>query len=403
MYIEMLIGINLIFIIAYSLFLKFSFKKQLEHLLSNENSKISENQTSEISHLREFLLKTLFKEHLENTERLSTNISKQLETSINEIRNNLMIQNNNVNNQIETLNTTIFQQLKEIRKNLDNSLANSLSKSNAAYEDIVKRLALIDAAQKRIGELSSNIVNLQDILSDNQTRGMFGEVQLATIVKNIIPPDHFKLQYTLTNGKRADCIIELPEPTGKLVIDSKFPLNSFKALNKNNLTNIEREIATKQFKKDIKKHILDIANKYIILGETSDCAIMFIPAESVFSEIHAHHADLVNISFQNKVWMASPTTMMAILNTSNAIIKDLARQKEIHLIQNHLNILSKDFHRFQNRMGNLSKHIRMANNDIDEVHASAKKIVNRFDQIEKVEIEKNEVHSHKEKISLISN
>ncbi len=390
MYIEAILGINFLFIVVYALFLKNWYTKQLNKHLSNTHSETNNQYKSEISQLREFLIKNLFKEHLENSERLTTSFNKQLASSVNEIRSSLIVQNNNVNKHMESLTTTIFQQLRDIRQNLDNSLSSSLAKSHEAYTDISKRLVLIDAAQKRIGELSSNIVNLQDILSDKQARGAFGEVQLTKIVKNILPPNHYKLQHTLSNGKRADCIIDLPDPTGKLVIDSKFPLESYRLLHKTS-TAIQKDIANKQFKRDIKKHISDITNKYIIPNQTADCAIMFIPAESIFSEIHTNHTDLVDFSFQAKVWMVSPTTMMAILNTSNAVIKDLARQKEIHLIQNHLNMLSKDFHRFQNRMNNLSKHIRLANNDLDDVSASAKKIVTRFDQIEKVEIKQEQL------------
>ncbi len=356
---------------------------------------------SDLANLREFLIQKLFQEHLLNTQRMDSNFKDNLEQFKREINLHMTSNNTQVNQQIEKMNTTLYQQLRDVRTHLDNSLTSNLSKSNQAYSDIIKRLSLIDSAQKRISELSSNMLVLQEILSDKQCRGVFGEVQLATIVKNIIPASHFKLQHTLSNGKRADCILELPDPTGKLVIDSKFPLESYRTLSKSSITPQDRLVATKQFKKDIKKHIVDIAAKYIIQDETADCAIMFIPAESVFSEIHAHHPDLVNESFESRVWMVSPTTMMAILNTSSAVIKDLARQKEINLIQKHLNYLSQDFGRFQKRMDALSRHIRLANEDVDNVNASAKKIVSRFDQIENVELQptletKNDIELQKE-------
>ena len=371
------------------------------NLLKSISHEVVSQSKEQITNLREFLISSLFKEHLSNTQRLEANVKKELEQFKSDLNHNLLANNTNINQQIDKMNSTLYQQLKDVRNHLDNSLTTNLSQTNETFTNIIKRLTLIDAAQKRIGELSTSIVNLQDVLSDKQCRGVFGEVQLATIVKNIIPAGHFKLQYTLSNSKRADCILLLPEPTGKLVIDSKFPLESFRAMSDNSKNEFDQSIATKQFKKDIRKHILDISTKYIIQDETSDCAIMFIPAESVFAEIHSHHQDLVDESFKAKVWMVSPTTMMAILNTSTAVIKDLARQKEIHLIQKHLNMLSQDFSRFQKRMDSLSKHIRQANEDVDNVNASAKKIVNRFDQIEKVEIRQS-VESENEIIEKIS-
>lgn len=358
------------------------------HIHQNMSEKIQLAQNSSASALREFLIEKLFKEHLENSSHLQNNLNQSFDQFSKEIRNNVSIWQTNVSQHMDNLTNTLHKQLHSISSSIDNSLSNNLSKSNEAYNNITKRLTLIDAAQKRIGELSTNIISLQDILSNKQARGAFGEVQLTTIVKNIIPPDHYKFQYTLKNSKRADCVIYLPEPTGKLVIDAKFPLESYRLLQvDSSATSGKYDHANKQFKRDIKKHIHDIADKYIIPEQTADCAIMFIPAESVFSEIHANHPELVQESFNKRVWMASPTTMMAILNTSSAVIKDIARQKEINLIQNHLGMLAKDFHRFQNRMESLSKHIRQANNDVENVHSSAKKIISRFDQIEKVEIE----------------
>lgn len=353
------------------------FKQQVYQLEKNAHSNIIE--------LREFLMQKIFTEHIENTNRLQNNLQNQLDNFGKQLTDTITLSHNNASQHLDKLNNTIFQQLKEIRYNIDNTLTNNLTKSNAVYNDISKRLTLIDAAQKRIGDLSSDIISLQDILSDKQARGVFGEVQLSTIVKNIIPAGHYKFQHTLSNGKRADCVIELPEPTGKLVIDAKFPLEAFRNL-QNPSQAANQLILQKQFKRDIKKHINDIAEKYIIPEQTTDCAIMFIPAESVFSEIHANYPELVEESYNKRVWLASPTTMMAILNTSNAVIKDIARQKEIKLIQQHLGVLSQDFERFQNRITALAKHIKQANDDVESVNISARKIVNRFDAIEKVEI-----------------
>jgi len=294
---------------------------------------------------------------------------------------------NNVGKQVDNLNTTTDLRLKEINQQVEKRLAQGFEKTNETFSDVIKRLALIDAAQKKITELSSNVVSLQEILTDKRSRGAFGEVQLSALIRNVMPEQNFSLQYTLSNGKRADCILFLPEPTGDMVIDAKFPLENFRTLIDSHSSAAEKKNAEQQFKIDVRKHIQDIAEKYIIAGETSDGAIMFIPAEAVFAEIHARHSDLVEIAHRAKVWMVSPTTMMAILTTARAVLKDAATRKQLHIIQKHLHLLADDFERFQKRMDNLARHIEQAHSDVTDVHTSAKKITQRFSQIEKVELE----------------
>ncbi len=289
-------------------------------------------------------------------------------------------------NQVEKLTHETQERLKEISGHVDRKLAEGFEKTTATFTDVVKRLTIIDEAQKKITELSSSVVTLQEILSDKRSRGAFGEVQLTHLIDNMLPKSHYALQHTLSNGKRCDCILFLPEPTGNIVIDAKFPLESYQQIHNTHLSEGERINAEKQFRTDIKKHIRDIANKYIISGETADGAVMFIPAEAVFAEIHASYPDLVEKAHQSRVWLVSPTTMMAILTTARAVLKDAATRKQVHIIREHLNMLSKDFDRFQKRMDNLSRHINMAYEGIAEVQKSSKKITGRFHKIEKVEI-----------------
>jgi len=213
-----------------------------------------------------------------------------------------------------------------------------------------------------------------------------------------MPENSFSFQHTLSNSTRVDCMLFLPEPSGDIGIDSKFPLESYRKMTDIENAESDRITAEKQFKKDIKKHIYDIANKYIIAGETSDGAVMFIPAEAIFAEIHARYYDLVEEAQRARVWLVSPTTLMAVLTTARAVLKDSATRKQVHLIQEHLVALSKDFSRFQTRMDNLSKHIQQANKDVADVNTSAKKISSRFEKIEKVEMIDEEVEqllSHK--------
>lgn len=289
--------------------------------------------------------------------------------------------------QIEKLTNETDQRLKEISGQVEKRLTEGFEKTTATFTDVLKRLVLIDEAQKKITELSSNVISLQEILTDKRSRGTFGEVQLSALIRNVMPENHFALQYSLSNHNRADCILFLPEPTGNITIDAKFPLENYQRFMDPNNTSAQKKLAETQFRQDIKKHIDDIAEKYIISGETADGAIMFIPAEAIFAEIHAHFPDLVEYSQRLRVWMSSPTTLMAILTTSRAVLKDAATRKQIHIIQEHLAGLSKDFARFQERMEALAKHIKLANKDVEEVQISSNKITNRFYKIEQVELE----------------
>ena len=287
---------------------------------------------------------------------------------------------------VELLTQTTDMRLKDINQQVEKRLTEGFEKTNATFGDIIKRLALIDAAQKQITELSSNVVSLQEILNDKRSRGAFGEVQLSALIRNVLPEQHFSFQHTLSNDKRVDCILFLPEPTGNVVIDAKFPLENYQLSMDTSRHEADRRQAEQQFKQDIRKHIQDIADKYIIAGETADGAVMFIPAEAIFAEIHAHHPDLVEIAMRAKVWMVSPTTMMAILTTARAVLKDAATRKQLHIIQEHLRLLANDFDRFQKRMDKLAIHIEQAHTDVDQVHQSAKKISQRFNKIEKVDL-----------------
>jgi len=288
---------------------------------------------------------------------------------------------------VKELIETNERRLGEISGKVEERLEKGFEKTTSIFADVVKRLALIDKAQEKIAELSGNVVSLQEVLSDKRSRGAFGEVQLSALISNMMPDNSYSLQHTFDNGLRADCVLFLPEPTGTLCIDSKFPLESYQRMTDSTLGDADRKTAEQQFRQDIKKHIKDISSKYIIPGETSDGAVMFIPAEAVFAEIHGHYPDLVEEAQRARVWLVSPTTMMAILTTSRAVLKDAATRQQVHIIQEHLVVLSQDFGRFQERMNKLASHIDQANRDVIDVNKSAKKITSRFTKIEKVELE----------------
>ena len=343
-------------------------REELRAIHADQSTRFEQRQTEAIKQINESLQTGM------------TNIQKQVGETLT--RNS-----DELGKRMDGLTLKTDQRLQEIGGQVEKRLAEGFEKTTATFVDIVKRLALIDEAQKKITELSGNVVSLQEVLADKRSRGAFGEVQLATLVRNVMPDSSFALQYTLPNNNRVDCVLFLPDPTGMVAIDSKFPLESWQRMSDIELPEGERKAAEKQFKQDIRKHIQDIASKYIIPGTTSEGAVMFIPAEAIFAEIHAHHQDLVDEAYRARVWPVSPTTMMAILNTARAVLKDDATRKQVHIIQEHLRILAKDFGLFRERMDKLAQHIRQAHDDVENAHISAQKISSRFEKIEQVELE----------------
>ncbi|MGH8694578.1 MAG: DNA recombination protein RmuC, partial [Burkholderiales bacterium] len=229
---------------------------------------------------------------------------------------------------------------------------------------------------------------LQELLGDKRSRGTFGEVQLENLVRNILPEVAYEFQYTFkSNGARVDCVLKLPEPTGMVAVDSKFPMENYHRMFEPGVSEADRAVAQRQFRADVKKHVEDIAAKYIIAGETSDGAVMFVPAEAVFAEIHAYHPEVVDFAMQRRVWIVSPTTLMAVLNTARAVMKDVATREQVHIIKDELGKLGKDFSRFDARMKKLADHIRQAHEDAQQVQISSDKISRRFSQIERVELD----------------
>lgn len=332
-------------------------------------------------------LATLNQHQLSSLKLLQDSLQSGMQTWGQQLADTQQRSGEQLSGRIDKLVETVEQKLREISGQVEKRLSDGFAQTTATFTDIIKRLALIDEAQKHITELSSNVVSLQEVLSDKRSRGVFGEVQLNALIRNAVPESLYALQYTLSNNKRADCVLFLPPPTGTIAIDAKFPLENYRRATDIDLSATEREAAEKQFRLDIRNHIQDIASKYIIPGETAEGAILFIPAEAIFAEIHARYYDLVEEAYRARVWLTSPTTMMAILTTARAAIKDAATREQVHIIQKHLADLAKDFARFQQRMTNLARHIDQAHGDIQEVKTSAEKITSRFEKIEKVELE----------------
>jgi DNA recombination protein RmuC len=319
-------------------------------------------------------------------EKLHTTLSEQGKAQQVLINDTMLKATTTLTQSIESLGKIVDNRLEEIGGKVSERLEEGFKKTNETFANVMARLATIDEAQKKIDGLTVNMVSLQDLLGDKRSRGAYGEVQLEGLVRNVLPEASFKMQHTFANGNRVDCALFLPEPTGTVAVDSKFPLENYHKMFDNNLSESEQANAGKQFKADVKKHVDDIASKYIIPNVTSDGAVMFIPAEAVFAEIHAYHPEVIDYAMNKRVWIVSPTTLMAVLNTARAVLKDVEMRKQVHIIKDELGKLSKDFERFDTRMKKLADNIRQAHENAQEVHISSQKITNRFKQIERVEL-----------------
>ena len=282
--------------------------------------------------------------------------------------------------------SVINERLAEVQNKMGESLQGSATKTARSLGELQQRLETIDKAQENIEKLSGNVLSLQDILSNKQTRGAFGEIQLNDIVSKALPSDSYSFQATLSNGKRADCLLKLPNPPGSIVIDSKFPLEAYE-----NLRNAENDNqlveAKRMMKTSVRAHIKSISEKYIIEGETAESAMMFLPSEAVYAELHANFSEIVREGFEAKVWIVSPTTCMATLNTMRAILKDARMREQAGAIRTELGLLFKDVERLSERVTNLDRHFVMASKDIEEIKISAKRSGNRARKLDNFDFE----------------
>lgn len=278
------------------------------------------------------------------------------------------------------------ERLSKVQLQMNENLSHSSRRTAQSLGDLQQRLATIDKAQEKITKLSGDVLSLQDILSNKQTRGAFGEIQLTDIVSKALPSDGFDLQATLSNGRRADCLIKLPNPPGPIVIDSKFPLEAYEAL-RNASSEVETSAAVRLFKTSVRKHIKDISERYIIEGETADGAILFLPSEAVYAELHANYSEIVREGFSARVWIVSPTTCMATLNTMRAILKDARMREQAGAIRKELTSLYQDVDRLGVRVESLDRHFNQAAKDISDIKISADKAGRRAKRLDNFDFE----------------
>jgi DNA recombination protein RmuC len=281
---------------------------------------------------------------------------------------------------------TMEHRLEKVSARMGESLTTSATRTAHSLGELQQRLQAIDKAQTNIEKLSGDVLTLQDILSNKQTRGAFGEIQLQEIVSHALPPDAYTFQATLSNGRRADCLIHLPLPPGPIVIDSKFPLEAYEALRAAS-TDREKLEAARALRVAVQVHIKHIAERYIIEGETAESALLFLPSEAVYAELHANYPDVVRAGFERRVWIVSPTTAMATLNTMRAVMKDARMRAEAHRIRRELGLLTKDVGRLLERVANLDKHFDQAHEDIRRIKISAEKAGNRAERLEVFEFD----------------
>ena len=328
-----------------------------------------------------------------NEARITERLGKLETNTVKELSNFKVDMMKTMNEDFGNLNEMLEYRLISMNEKVNERLDENFAKTNRTFTNIVERLSKIDEAQKKIDNLSTDIVSLQSILTDKKTRGIFGEVNLNHILINIFGENNtriYSLQYPFPNNTIADAVIFAPKPLGTIAIDSKFPLENYRIMVDRTKSKLERELAEKQFKIDVKKHIDAISNKYIIPNITSTQAIMFLPAEAIFAEINAYHTDLIEYANRKRVWLTSPTTLMSTLTVIQVLVKNMERDKYSSIIHQELNKLGLEFSRYKERWNKLSKSIETVNKDVENINITTDKITKRFESISSVEIKEKE-------------
>ena len=319
--------------------------------------------------------------------KLETNMVKEL----GEFKSDL---GRGLNNDFDKVSERLDYKLGQINDRVNERLDQNFEKTNKTFNNVLERLSKIDEAQKKIDSLSTDIISLQNVLTDKKARGTFGEVNLKHIMSSVFGNSSslYQMQYKFDTGDIADCVLFAPDPLGTIAIDSKFPLENYQRMVDKSVPIQSREIFEKQFVLDVKKHIDDISKKYIIPNVTTDQAILFLPAEAVFAEINAYHQELVDYAYKKKVWLTSPTTLISTLTTIEIIIKNIERDKYASLIHEELKMLDQEFMRYKDRWDKLSSHMETVSKDVKDIHTTTLKIAKRFDSINSVEV-KDEIEN----------
>lgn len=298
-------------------------------------------------------------------------------------------QQQNITSQLSEQSARMEQTLSNFRQQLGHSLQQQTQSTHDNLTKLSERLAVIDRANSQITELTGQVTQLHNILANKTERGAFGEVQLENLVKTVLPPNSYAFQVTLPNQKRADCILKLPNPPGDIVIDSKFPLDAWYNL-QNSETKEQQIAARRQLAISVRGHVKDIQDKYIIAGSTAESACLFLPSEAVYAELHANLPDVIDASYKARVWIVSPTTMMATLNTVRAVLRDARLREQTAIIQSEMLKLIEDVSRLDARVENLNRHFSQVQKDISEIQTSTSRISKRSYRITELEVPEDE-------------
>ena len=327
--------------------------------------------------------------------------NQYLTKNINEFKDGLT---KNLNENFEKLSQKVENRLDLMNMKVEERLSKGFEETTKTFGNVLERLTKIDEAQKKIEALSSNVVSLQDILTDKKSRGIFGEIQLYQILSSVFGEKNDKLyqkQYKLSNGTIVDSIIFTPEPLGNIAVDSKFPLENYRKMYNSELQQTEKENARKDFVNDLKKHIDAISSKYIIKNETSEQAILFLPAEAIFAEINAYHTDIIEYAYKKNVRIASPTTLISVLTVIQVMMTNLERDKYASIIQQELEKLNIEFTRYRTRWDNLQKDIEKVSKDVREINTTSNKISKRFTEISNAKFEEKMGNKNIENLKIL--
>jgi len=358
---------------------------ELKINLSQNNLYLADQISKKISDSEQKQLREILTNKLETVERMEKNTNRMTEAFMNFSCET----SKTLNESFTSLNDRISKNLDKINMRVEERLNEGFEKTNKTFVNILERLSKIDEAQKKIESLSTDIVSLQDVLTDKKSRGTFGEVQLNHILTSIFGEGNdkiYEIQKKLPNDTIADAVLYIPEPVGMICVDSKFPLENYQRMIDKNISEAERKQYERDFKINVKKHINDISSKYIIHGKTSEQAIMFLPAEAIFAEINAYHQDLIDYASARRVWISSPTTLLSVLSTVQVVLRNIEREKYASIIHDELNKLGREFKLYKDRWDSLAKDIKKVSDDVDKIHITSNKIEKKFDKISKVDM-----------------
>lgn len=379
-------GLVFIFILFF-IIIVFYFSKKIDQI----NNTIQLSKVEQESNIKNEMVNNLFKINetikdfeINYTQNNGQQVNSLLETVLKSMNEQSISLTSSLSNSLLEFNKKISSDIQNIDSKVENRLSEGLNKNNEIISNLSGHLKLIDNNQNKLEDLSKNINSLTNILSDKQARGAWGEIQLEKIIENFFAKNQYEKQYKLSNGTKVDFYIKMPKPNLDICLDSKFPLENFRKYVSEENKDLKLQYM-KKFKTDLKKHIDDISEKYIISGYTAEYAIMFIPSEAIFAEVHAQHEEIAEYSLSKKVVLASPNTITALLTTVAGIIKDQEIIKQVNLLKSNLSIIYKDVERFEIRKKELKQSYEKTEKIMEELEISATKIYKNLKKLEQME------------------